>query len=89
MKTVEEIYSYLVNIKNEASKMNEDSFDKTKAFKFVYNHILDLIDELNFIDEENELFDDDNFDRKPIITQKKKEDNDLSTTGKIDLDDLI
>jgi len=86
MKSLEEIRLKLLSIKLDAEKMNEDSFDKTRAFKFVYNEVLNMIDELEYLEEDTDLLDDDWFEKKPEV---KKESKLSKPTSIIDIDDLL
>jgi len=72
---IEEMRTKLLAIKNQAEGMNEDSFDKTKAFKFVYNSVLNLIDDLDFLADKEDLFDDDLFEEEENDAQILVEDN--------------
>jgi len=81
---LEEVYQRLKEIKSRAHEMTDEAFDKTKAFKFVYNNLLDLIDDLEYLEDDNELLDDDFFETK--IPQEKHIEKSIWI---IDPDDLI
>jgi hypothetical protein len=87
MKTLEEVYLRLNAIKKQVDDNKEETFDNKALFKYLYNSILDLIDELEFIKESDELFDDEaEFIKDNNIDATKKEDND---TWDDIMDDLI
>lgn len=56
--TIEDVYDRLLTIKDKVKDMNEEDFDKTKAFRFVYHSVLDIIDDLSYIEDSNGLFED-------------------------------
>ena len=56
--TVEQVYARIVSILEQAAVMNEETFDKTKAFKFVNGQLLNLRDDMSELDEKSELLDD-------------------------------
>ena len=87
--TTDQIYEFVQSVIKQAENMNNESFDKTKAFKFVYGQFLNLRDELEYLEEKHNLLDDDwmednldeDDDYEPINTDVYK--------PTIDPDDLI
>jgi hypothetical protein len=57
--TLEQVYYKLNLIKKQVDIKKEDSFDNKKVFKYLYNSLLDLIDEMEFVKETDDLFEDD------------------------------
>jgi len=86
--TIEDVYLALKVIKDKAKSMTEDSFDKTKAFKYVYNSVLDIIDDLNYLEEQDDLLDDD-FDEIRETKIKQQNNDDEDNFNVFDEDDLI
>jgi len=91
-KKLEEIFIRLNKIKNQAEAMREESFDKARAFRFVYASLLDLLDSLDYLKESEELFDDDFFRNKEIEIKSDflfEEEEEFKPKHFIDPDDLI
>jgi hypothetical protein len=67
----------------------EDSFDNKKVFKYLYNAVLDLIDELEYVKTSDELFD----DEEDFLEEEERFVNSDPENSKKDswniLDDLI
>jgi transposase len=57
--TLEEVYTILNTIKKQVDTKKGESFDNKAVFKFLYNSLLDLIDDLEVTRENDELFDED------------------------------
>jgi hypothetical protein len=65
---IDEVYYKLNLIKKQVDEKRQDSFDNKKVFKFLYDSILDLLEELENYTESDELFDDDdNFSTKEEV----------------------
>jgi hypothetical protein len=65
---IDEVYYKLNLIKKQVDEKRQDSFDNKKVFKFLYDSILDLLEELENYTESDELFDDnDDFGTKEEV----------------------
>jgi len=83
MKELNEVYEIIKDILESSKSMTEESFDKAKAFRYIYNCILELKEDLSYLEKENDLFDDEVWSRDTI--EKPKEEPKKS----LDLNDLM
>jgi hypothetical protein len=94
--SIEDIYLRLKTIKSTVDKKKDESFENKKAFKYLYNSILDILDSLVYLEESDDLLDDDWMDKKDIEIEEEnyeasnpdKEEPEYFKP-KIDIDDLI
>jgi len=85
--TIEEVYVRLKGLAKQSERQKDESFDKIAAFKFLHNNILDLLDEMSYLDEQDELLDDDWFESKDFHEEHNQEQHQVNNV--IDIDDLI
>jgi hypothetical protein len=90
--TIEDVYSRLRTIKNNTDSKKDEAFESKKAFKYMYSAMLDLLDNLDYLKENDELLDDD-WDTKffydndeEVMSEEIAEEKEKSV---IDIDDLI
>jgi hypothetical protein len=94
MKKLEDIHMRLKSMRDEVKIMNDASIDDRRAFRFLFNNILDILDDLEYLDKQDDLFDDDAF----VIQEVEEVDEEFSYEDDfqikpskwiIDPDDLI
>jgi len=89
--TVDEIYERLKVLKTELETIQEESFDYKKGFRRFKNSLLDILDDLDYLKERDELLDDDwleNIGKKKEDIVEKKEEK-VQDNSRIDLNDLM
>jgi hypothetical protein len=92
--TIEDIYLRLKTIKAQVDKKKDEAFENKKAFKYLYNSVLDVLDSLTYLEENEDLFDDDWTSPQELEEENYEAsdpDNDEPDyfKPKIDIDDLI
>jgi hypothetical protein len=92
--TIEEVYSRLSAMKNTVDKKKDENFESKKAFKYLYNAVLDILDDLDYIKENDDLFDDD--DDWGVKEEKEEYDYEIADTEDdpipkplFDMDDIV
>ena len=88
INSLEELYDDLIRTREIIKEMKEESYNKTKAFNYLYSYILNLIDELSYLEDNTDLLEDDFFNIKNKSNKLNKI-KDESYKPKIDLSDLI
>ena len=86
--SIEEIHERLKLLKKEIDQIQEESWDPKKGFRHFKNSLLDLLDDLDYLKENDELLDDDWYGKKIEFEDDKKERKSF-INNKIDLDDLM
>lgn len=86
---LEEIYARLKVLKNELEEIHSETFSFKKAYNHCKNTLLDIIEDLSYLEESNELLDDDWFEKRNQVVEEEKNPEEIKPKNVIDLNDLV